>query len=278
MPTLAVTGGKGGTGKSTVALNLAVALVRLSNESIDLLDLDVECPDISRLLGVNLREVKKVYKSIPLITSKCAGCGVCVQRCLPKALYLLNGRANLTEDLCEGCMLCKDVCPFNAIEESKKEVGQISVGNFEGVNIIEGKLSVGEDESARVIREAMNFSTSSMRVIDTAAGTHCTVVKALKNASHAFIVTEPTPFGINDSALAISLVEKLGIGYDVILNRAGVSDVDLPFKPKFEIPYSEELVQAYVIGKPIVLLDPESEVSKVFMEMAEYARSILFSD
>ncbi len=279
---IAVTGGKGGTGKSTVAVNLAIALSKTikgdSNSTVDLLDLDVECPNDYSLLGITTKLVSKVYKEIPVITNACNGCGICIQRCMPKALYALNGKANLIEDICEGCMLCQEVCPFNAINTGKKEVGEIRSGQYPGINLIEGRLAVGEDASARIVSDVLSVSRSKVRVMDTAAGTHCTVVRALRKADHALVVTEPTPFGANDARLMIDLVKELDIPYDIVLNRAGVSNYKLPFSPRFEIPYSDDLIQSYVVGKPILDFDPDSTVSKVFMEMAEYARGVLFGD
>ncbi len=279
MPAIAITGGKGGTGKSTVAVNLAFALAKQGYE-VDLLDLDVECPDDSRLSSIQVSPVSSVYKSIPLINNKCTGCGVCVQACEQKALYLLNQKANLAEDLCMGCMLCQRVCPFNAIDTGQKKVGTVSVGELEvgsgKVTLIRGELEVGEDESTKVIAEALKRSSSNIKIIDTAAGTHCTVVKALKKANYAFIVTEPTPFGISDSTKVIELVRKLGIGHDLVLNRDMGISVSLSITPKFRIPYSKALVDSYISGRPIVLQD--SPEARVFEEMADYARSVLLGD
>ncbi len=279
MPTIAVTGGKGGTGKSTVAVNLAFALAK-QGYGVDLLDLDIECPNDSRLSGIQVNPVSSVYKSVPVINDKCTGCGVCVQACEPKALYMLNEKVNLIEDICTGCMLCQKVCPFNAIDTGQKKVGTVSVGEVRvgsgKVTLIEGRLEVGEDESTKIIAEALKYSNSKVKIIDTAAGTHCTVVKALKKADHAFIVTEPTPFGISDSMKVVELVKKLGVGYDLVLNRDMGNDVSLPVKPKFRIPYSRALVNSYISGRPIVLQD--SPEARVFGEMAEHARSILLGD
>ncbi len=279
MPTLAVTGGKGGTGKSTVAVNLAIALA-LHGHSLELLDLDVECPNDSRISGIPLQKVADVFKSIPVINDKCTGCGICVQNCEPKALYLLNSRANLVEDLCEGCMLCRYVCPFDAIESGKKKVGEISEGIAEfssgKVRLLEGKLEIGEDASTLVIKEVLRRSKASVRIIDTAAGTHCTVVKALRHADYAFVVTEPTPFGIEDSRKVIAVLRELEIPFDLVLNRSGVAEYNGEIAPRFEIPYSRDIVDSYVNGKPVVL--GKSRIGRVFMEMAEYAGRLLLGD
>ncbi len=281
MPNLAVTGGKGGTGKSTVAVNLAFALA-MKGLKVDLLDLDVECPNDSRISGINLEPVSEVYKSIPEITDKCRGCGLCIQACEPKALYALNGRANLIPDLCEGCMLCKEVCPFQAIETGKKRVGMVSVGRLKigdgEISLIEGKLEVGEDASTQVISEVLKYSRADIRIIDTAAGTHCTVVRALRQADYAFVVTEPTPFGVSDSKKIIEVLRKLNLGFDLVVNRAGISQVGFPVEPRFEIPYSKTLVDSYVSGTPIVVENPASREARIFMEMADYARRILFDN
>ena len=281
MVSIAVTGGKGGTGKSTVAVNLAFALAG-TGLKIDLVDLDVECPNDSRISGITVSPVSEVYKSIPVITDKCTGCSACVQACEPKALFILNNKAQLVPDICEGCMLCKEVCPFNAIDEGKKRVGHVSVGEVNAgtgkVRLIEGKLDIGEDASTSVILETLSHSNSDVKIIDTAAGTHCTVVKALKQVKHAFVVTEPTPFGLSDSKKLIEVLNKLNKSFDIVLNRSGVSEFKGGVEPRFEIPYSKDIVDSYVQGNPIVVDKPESDVSHVFLEMADYARNILFGD
>ena len=262
MATIGITGGKGGTGKSTIAVNLAFELAK--TEKVDLVDLDVECPNDSRISGIKTKLVSKVYKTIPSIKENCTGCGICVNKCQKNALYLLNKKARLAEDLCEGCMLCKMVCPFNAIKEDKKEIGEVRVGKKGNLNLIEGRLNIGEDESTRIIKKSLEYSKSKIKIIDTAAGTHCTVVRALKNVEHAFVVVEPTPFGVEDAKKIMNVLKKLNIEYDVILNKYGIIDFKIPFDIKFKIPYSKEVILSYVNSNP----NPNS----VFKEIANYVR------
>ena len=249
MVSIGITGGKGGTGKSTIAVNLAFELAK--SEKVDLIDLDVECPNDSRISGIKTETVSKVYKPIPKINEKCVGCGICINKCEKKALYLLNKKARLAEDLCEGCMLCKMVCPFNAIDEDKKEVGEVRIGKMNNLKLIEGRLNVGEDESTRVIKKAMEYSDSEIKIIDTAAGTHCTVVKALKNVDHAFVIVEPTRFSVEDAKKIIEVLKKFNIDYDVILNKYGIVDFEIPFEARFKIPYSKEIIESYTSSRPI---------------------------
>ena len=262
MAAIGITGGKGGTGKSTIAVNLALELSK--TEKVDLLDLDVDCPNDSRISGIKTKLVSKVYKPIPKIKDNCTGCGICVKKCQKNALYLLKGKARLIEDLCEGCMLCKMVCPFNAIDEDKKEVGEIRIGEKGNLRLIEGRLKVGEDEATRIIKKSFDYSNSKIKIIDTAAGTHCNVVKALKEVDHAFVIVEPTKFSIEDAKKIIEVLKKLNKTYDVILNKYGIVEFEVPFDVKFKVPYSKEIIYSYTNSRPVE--------SGVFKKIADYVR------
>ncbi len=267
MKKIAVTGGKGGTGKSTAAILFANQLVK-KGKNVVLADCDVECPNDYLLLGQKLKKpAGKVYAEFPkLIKKKCKKCGLCAKTCKSNAIFQAPGKYPLfIKDLCSACGACWIVCPYGAIEPRKEETGQIFTNKIKNnFWLITGMAKPGLEETGPVVTKVKNFTLNFAKktkadyiLFDTAPGIHCPVVSALLDCDLAYCVTEPTPMGAADLNLILDLCKKLKVPAKVILNQADLGDkrkispVVKKFKTKIEkeIPYSRELVEAYSKGK-----------------------------
>ncbi|MBA7654916.1 Ion-translocating oxidoreductase complex subunit B [subsurface metagenome] len=264
---IAFSGGKGGTGKSTVAILFANKLIK-EGKKVILCDCDVECPNDYLLLSQKLEKpVEKIYAEFPKLNKKkCKKCGLCAKTCRSNAIFQSPGQYPIfIKDLCSGCGACWIVCPYKAIEPKKEEVGQIFKNQIkQNFWLVTGIAKAGLEETGPVVtqtkKSALNLANkikTDFVLFDTAAGTHCPVISALMGCDLAYAVTEPTPMGAYDLNLILDLCQKLKIPAKVILNQADLGDktkispVIKKFKTKIEkeIPYSKKLVEAYSKGK-----------------------------
>lgn len=267
---IAITGGKGGTGKSTVAILKAKEFLKQGKKVI-LVDCDVECPNDYLLLGQETKEEKKVYGEFPeLIKEKCTKCGLCVKTCRENAIFQPRDKEGnpgypvFLRDLCSGCGACWIVCPFNAIKPKKEEIGKIYLNKIGNLFLVTGEAKAGLEETGPVVEKTKEFAQNlaekegaDIVLFDTAAGTHCPVINALMGVDQAYAVTEPTPMGRYDLSLILDLCRKLEIPVKVILNQADLGDKKniLSIVDKFqteieeEIPYSKKLVESYSKGE-----------------------------
>ncbi len=279
---IAISGGKGGTGKSTVAVNLAVALAELSGHLM-LADLDVEAPNDHLLLGVKLDEGRPVNQFLPRFNySICTRCRKCAEVCEEHAIITLkDGTPFLMPNLCSGCRACEIVCPVpGSIEESSKVIGWIhDVETPYNIRLITGRLKEGEERSMPLVVEAKRYAAEradGMLLIDTTAGTGNTVSTALEGSRLLIAVTEPTPLGIHDTELILKLGRLMNLKMWVIINRSDLGDSSKVRKLAgeygadvvAEIPYSETILRSYVEGRPLVVYRRESREARTFMELA----------
>ena len=267
MKKLGITGGKGGTGKSTVAVLLANQYFK-EGKKVVLVDCDVECPNDYLLLGEKLKKpIEKVYTNFPkLDKDKCQKCGLCVKTCKSNAIFQAPGQYPIfIRDLCSGCSACWLVCPHQAIQPEREETGQIFINQLKkNYWLITGMARPGLEETGPVVTQvkkiALKFAQEQkidFILLDTAAGTHCPVISALLDVDLAYAVTEPTPMGAIDLDLILDLCRKLKIPSQVIINQADlgslkeVQKVVQKYQTKIikEIPYSKKIVQAYSRGK-----------------------------
>lgn len=266
--TIAITGGKGGVGKSTVAILFTNELIKLGKKVV-LCDCDVECPNDYLLLSRKLEKPrKKIYAEFPKLNkAKCTKCGLCVKTCRSNAIFQAPGQYPIfIKDLCSACGACWIVCPFRAIEPKKEETGKIYLNKAPSLNfwLVTGVAKTGLEETGPVVTEVKKFALKFAEKIkadfilfDTAAGIHCPVISALLDCDLAYCVTEPTPMGATDLNLILDLCQKLKIPAKLILNQAdlgdkrGVQKIAQNFKIKIEkeIPYSKKLVEAYSKGQ-----------------------------
>ena len=264
---ISVASGKGGTGKTTVAVNLALSL-----SNVQFLDCDVEEPNAHIFLKPYIKEQKKGYIPVPEIDeSRCNYCGKCAQVCVYNAIAILpsqNGKKGTTlvfAHLCHGCGACSALCPEKAIKEVNKEIGVIEIGEVGNIQFIHGKLNIGEIMSPPLIRQVQDYINPTRTVIiDAPPGTSCPVIAAVKNSDFCILVTEPTPFGLNDLILTVEVLRKLKISFGVVINRADLGNNKTEEYCKQEnipvlmrIPFKKEIAMAYSKGEPIVKAFPE---------------------
>jgi MinD superfamily P-loop ATPase len=267
MKIIAVTGGKGGVGKSTVAVWLFDKWLNQDKRAI-LLDADVECPNDHLLLGKTLDDkVREVFAHFPVFDKqKCQKCGLCVDKCRFHALFQpKDGYPVLIEDLCSGCGLCWHLCPYNAISQKKQVIGEVFEKKITSRGwLIAGRAKEVVDETGPVVRACREYVSQRVRqtkaevvLIDTAPGIHCSVIQALWQVDLAYVVTEPTPLGAHDLKLILKLAQELGIKTKVVLNQADLGKkqlitkvlADFDLKIDLEISYSKKLAQKYSKGK-----------------------------
>jgi MinD superfamily P-loop ATPase len=272
---IGITGGKGGTGKTVIAVNMALALARLGRK-VTYLDCDTDCPSAHLLLGLSLTGRRAVRSFLPsFVAEKCGKCGRCVAECQFNALYPgQDGIPRLVPSLCSGCGACTFACPLGAVVRGSKIIGWTFHTEGGDMELFSGKLKPSEALSEKIVESVKERGLRDGRgdifIVDTSAGTHCPVVRALEGCDKAFAVTEPTAFGEHDLAAISWLLEKSGIPYDVIVNRSTISPKRIP-GAALEIPYDRAMVDCYVSGLPIVSALPNHPISRKISEFAAEA-------
>ncbi|MDP2798589.1 MAG: ATP-binding protein [Deltaproteobacteria bacterium] len=259
---ITIASGKGGTGKTTVGVNMAVSL----DKAVRFLDCDVEEPNAHLFLKAVINEQTVVDTFVPEVDfTKCTYCGKCGEICRFNAIAVLKDYVLTFPELCHSCRGCLFVCPEKAVLESKRELGVIEQGRAGQVEFIHGRLRIGEAMSPPLIRKVKErIVREQVNIVDAPPGTSCPVIAALKGADFALLVTEPTPFGLNDLILAVEAVRALKMPLGVVLNRAGNGDSgvqsylareNIPLL--LEIPMDRKIAEAYSRGQMIVDVMPE---------------------
>lgn len=275
---ISVASGKGGTGKTTVAVNLALSL-----DNVQLLDCDVEEPNSHIFIKPLLKRRYPVYVPIPIVDKKrCDGCGRCKEVCAYNAVAVTKKKVLVFPELCHGCGSCIYFCPNDALREENEEVGVVEIGEKDGVEFIQGKLNIGKMTAPPVIREVKKYiSSGKTTIIDVPPGTSCPVITAIKDTNFIILVTEPTPFGLNDLSLAIEVARKLRIPFGVVINRSGLGNndtdkycqkEDIPILMR--IPFSKKIAEVYSRGDPILKSLPEykKKFQRLFEEIERLVR------
>jgi MinD superfamily P-loop ATPase len=221
---ISIASGKGGTGKTLVATSLALSLK--DNGPVQILDCDVEEPNDHILLKPEITGSEPVNMLVPVVDkAKCTCCGKCAEVCFYKAIAVIANHVLTFPELCHSCGACSYLCPEKAITEKPRPTGIIEWGNAAGIEFVHGVLTVGEAMAPPVIRQLKRHTSVKGVVIrDVPPGTSCPVVEAIKGSDFCILVTEPTPFGLNDLTLAVATVRELGIPCGIVLNRAGTGD------------------------------------------------------
>ncbi len=235
---IAVASGKGGTGKTTVAVGLAAVLAE-TGAKVAYADCDVEEPNGHIFLNPAIHETAPATLPYPVIDKEaCISCGKCQQICQYKAIILIMGKPLVFPDMCHACGGCALVCPTGAITEEQREIGIVETGESKGIRFIHGRLNIGQILSPPLIRQVKSrISDDETTIIDCPPGTSCPVIMALRGADYILLVTEPTPFGLNDLKLAADAARELRIPFGVLINRSDIGTRDAErYCDKYAIP------------------------------------------
>ena len=276
---IAITGGKGGVGKSMVATSLAVEFAKKTKTI--LVDADAECPNDHLLLSIKRKKYTTVYQSIPKFDySKCTKCGKCALACKRDAIVWVKGKyPAFVKDACIGCMACLSACPYGAITEIKKEIGTIYTGKNYGVNLVSSELKLGELASGEVVAEVRKYSDkinknikADIMVIDSSPGIGCPVIASLVGTDYIIGVTEPTPSALFDLKRVLYLAEHFGIKRGGVINKF---DLEKSFCSEIErfakmnkipilgrIPYRKDFVKLMIRMRPASMSKLRSPVKK----------------
>ncbi len=259
---LAVASGKGGTGKTTIAVNLAKYLT----DPVDLMDCDVEEPNAHLFLKVVRQHSREITVPVPEVDeSLCDGCGQCSQFCQYHAIITPNAKPVLFPELCHGCGGCALVCPTGAIRETQRRIGVIEISTDDHIRLIEGRLDIGIAMAPPLIRAVKaNLREGITTILDAPPGTSCPVVTAVRGCDFVVLVTEPTPFGLHDLRLAVDMVSEIRIPFGVVINRYDIGDDRVQqfcrshrIPILVEIPDDRRIAEAYSEGIAVIDALPE---------------------
>ncbi len=271
---IAIGSGKGGTGKTFIATNLAVIFEEIIQEKIKYLDCDVEGANGHLFFAGDIKSEKIIIKSVRGIEhDKCILCGDCIKACQYNALAKVGGEILYFNELCHTCGACGLVCQQDAIIEGDREIGEI-IHQTGKIDLYYGKLKTGESGmSPRLINKVKEKAGQGINIYDAPPGTTCPVVETFKGSDLALLVTDPTPFGLNDLKLAVKMTRKLGLEPVVIVNRATYKDTKLKeycqkedLKIIGEIPDRRELAEIYSNGE--LAVEKSQEYKEIFKNIA----------
>jgi len=277
---VSVASGKGGTGKTLVATSLVLSLK--DRDKVQILDCDVEEPNDHVFLKPVISRSETVSIPVPKIDeTKCTYCGRCAEVCAYNAIAVFKEKVLVFPELCHGCGACSYFCPEEAISEERKEIGILELGSADGVEFAHGRLAIGEAMAPPIIRKVKEqASRKGIVIIDVPPGTSCPVVEAVKDSDFCLLVTEPTPFGLNDLVLAVETIRELNIPCGVILNRVGVGDdrveeycLKESIPVLLTIPLDIEIARLYSRG--ITLVEGMPQWKQSFLGLLDKIRGIV---
>lgn len=285
---ISIASGKGGTGKTTIAVNLALTLAKDKGKNVKFLDCDVEEPNAHLFLKPVITSSESVEIPVPKINDKkCNYCGKCAEVCVFNAIAVTKNKVLVFPGLCHGCGACTLFCPEKAISEEGNEIGILEEGKAGSINFTHGRLNIGEPMSPPIIKkikkdgirgENNDILNNHITLIDAPPGTSCPVIESIKDSDYTILVTEPTPFGLHDLILAVEVLQKLKIPYGVVLNKCDIGDHKVEEYCKknnipllLSIPLDRKIAVAYSKGIPIVKINPsyERKFSQLFQKIVQ---------
>jgi len=273
---IAVASGKGGTGKTFVSTNLFWAAQK-SGINVTLVDCDAEEPNASEFVSGYVLNTQKVFQNLPVIDQgECTFCGKCFDYCNYNAIVFLpdSHYIKVIEDLCHDCGACVAACNFKAISEKEKPIGTIRHIYVNTIaDLYEAKTEIGVYSPVKVIKAAINQTTSDkLTILDSPPGISCPFIATVEKADYVVLVTEPTPFGLNDLKLSAETLHEIGIPFGVIVNRAGLGNNDVYrwLKEKnipllMEIPFDKEIARVYSEGN--ILVEGNHNYNNLFLKL-----------
>lgn len=260
---ISIASGKGGTGKTTIATNLAITLAQRGKD-VTYVDCDVEEPNGHLFLKPEIKKTEPVPVLVPHVDlEKCTFCGECAKACEYNAIAVLKDKVMVFPSLCHSCGGCYWICPEKAIDEIPRTIGVINSGDGDGLTFYEGRLNIGEALSPPVTKALKKVvPESEVVVIDAPPGTSCPVIEAINGTDFVILVTEPTPFGLNDLKLAVGMVREMRIPFGVVINLSNIGDkgveeycqtedIDILMK----ILYNRKIAEAYSKGELVSLVN-----------------------
>lgn len=262
---IAIASGKGGTGKTTVATNLAHVAAR-SGRRVAYLDCDVEEPNGHIFLRPLIEETRSIDRLVPVVDHDlCSQCGSCSRICRFGAIASLPEQTLVFPELCHACGGCALVCPCDAIQEKPQAIGTLRIGHSEAIRFVDGTLNIGEAMSPPAIRAVKSATPAvDLVLLDAPPGTSCPAIEAVRGSDLVVLVTEPTPFGLNDLKLAVEMVRALGLPMGVVVNRVGIPGGEVSrycaehrVPVLGEIPDDRDVAVAYSRGQIIADAVPE---------------------
>jgi len=277
---IAVASGKGGTGKTLVAVNLATVLA--ADQPTTLLDCDVEAPNDHLFVRPELGEPHVVAKGIPIIDDgRCTGCNACTEACEFGALARIGDRVMVFDELCHGCGRCALVCPSDAIGEVDHPLGVIERGHSSSLEFGHGRLHIGEAMASPIIAELKETTPErDWTILDAPPGTACTVITTLHGVDGVLLVTEPTPFGLHDLRAAVGVVRTLELPAGVVINRDGTGDREVETYCEDEglpillrIPFDRRIAETGADAQILVEALPEWRAR--FVELAQQVKELV---
>lgn len=264
---IAVASGKGGTGKTTIATNLAVSLSR-KGLRVQYLDCDGEEPNGHIFLKPELTRSEDVTVPVPAVDEDlCNGCGRCGDFCRYGAITCVKGKVLTFKELCHSCGGCVAVCPEGAVSEKARKIGIAEFGSSDGIWFAQGILDTGAVQTPALIKYVRKHALEdAVCIIDAPPGTSCPVIEAVKNTDFVLLATEPTPFGLSDLKVAVGMVRRLGLPFGVAINRCDIGDDEVEKYCEVEdidimlrIPNSRKVAEAYSRGEMMADVLPEYE-------------------
>lgn len=253
---IAVASGKGGTGKTTIAANLAYSL-----GNAQIIDCDVEEPNAHLFLKPEINERETIGLPVPVVDeSKCTYCGKCGEVCEFSAIVVIQKRVMFFPELCHGCGACEYFCPEKAIREEEREIGVIEAGTAGELSFVQGILNIAEPMAPPLIRRVKEkIEEGRTVIIDCPPGTSCPVVESVKGAEFCVLVTEPTPFGLNDLKIAVEMVRKLKVPLGVVINSCTIGDREVEDFCRREgipvlmsLPWDRRIAEQYSAGRLVL--------------------------